>query len=60
MAFVGLAMAFAGFVLAVASLGITDSNSLRLGIVLLGIAVSLVGIMGVVNPAFQKHAIWKK
>ena len=60
MAFAGLGITFLGFVLAFASLGITDSNTARLGIVLLGIAVSLFGILGVVNPAYQKHAIWKK
>jgi len=60
MAFAGLGITFLGFVLAFASLGITDSNTARLGIVLLGIAVSVFGILGVVNPAYQKNAIWKK
>ena len=27
---------------------------------LIGIAISLGGIMGVLNPAYQKNAIWKK
>jgi len=60
MALVGLVVTFLGFLLAVASLGITASNGGRLGIVLVGIAISVAGIMGVVNPAYQKHAIWKK
>lgn len=60
MAFVGLAITFLGFVLAVASVGITGSNPARLIIVLVGIVVSLVGIMGVLNQAYLKHAIWKK
>ena len=60
MAFVGLAIAFLGFVVAVGSLGITDSNSARLAIVLVGIAISLGGIFGVVNPAYQRNAPWKK
>ena len=60
MALVGLAITFLGFVLAVASIGITSSNSTRLVIVLIGTAVSLVGIMGVLNPAYMKNAVWKK
>jgi hypothetical protein len=28
--------------------------------VVLGIIISLVGIMGVINPAYQKNAAWKK
>jgi hypothetical protein len=60
MAGVGLVIAFLGFVLSVASLGLSSSNSTRLVIVLLGIAVSLGGIIGVINPAYQKNALWKK
>lgn len=59
MAFVGLAITLLGFAVAVASLGITSSNSVRLVIVLAGIVVSLVGIMGVLNQAYMKNAIWK-
>ena len=60
MAFVGLAITFFGFLVAFGSLGITDSNTARLGLVLVGIAVSLGGIMGVLNQAYLKNAIWKK
>ena len=60
MAAVGLVITILGFVVAVASLGLTDSNSARLGIVLVGLAVSLGGIIGVLNPACQKTAVWKK
>lgn len=59
MAFVGLAVTLLGFVVAVASLGITSSNTARLVIVLAGIVVSLVGIIGVLNQAYMKNAIWK-
>ena len=59
MGFVGLAVTLLGFVVAVASLGLTSSNGVRLVIVLAGIAVSLIGIMGVLNPAYMKNAIWK-
>jgi hypothetical protein len=60
MAAVGLVITFLGFVLSVASLGLSSSNSTRLVIVLLGIVVSLGGIIGVINPAYQKNALWKK
>ena len=60
MAAVGLLITFLGFVLSVASLGLSSSNSTRLVIVLVGIVVSLGGIIGVINPAYQKHALWKK
>lgn len=60
MAFVGLAITFLGFALAVASIGMTSGNSARLVIVVVGIVGSLVGIMGVLNQAYLKNAIWKK
>jgi hypothetical protein len=60
MAFVGLVITLLGFVVAVASLGITSSNTVRLVIVLAGIVVSLVGILGVLNQAYMKNAIWKQ
>jgi hypothetical protein len=60
MAAIGLVITFLGFVLSVASLGITNSNPTRLGIVLVGIVISLGGIIGVLNPAYQKNALWKK
>jgi hypothetical protein len=50
----------AGFAIAVASLGMASSVNARLIIVLLGIAVSLFGIIGVINPAYLKTAIWRK
>jgi hypothetical protein len=60
MAALGLLITFLGFVLSVASLGLSSSNSTRLVIVLVGIVVSLGGIIGVINPAYQKNALWKK
>ena len=60
MIFVGLVVTFLGFVLAVGSLGITESVGGRLGIVLVGIAISLVGIMGILNQYYLKNAPWKK
>lgn len=60
MAFLGLAVTFAGFLLAASSVGLTASNGLRLLLVLVGIALSLGGILGLINPAYQQHAIWKR
>jgi hypothetical protein len=60
MTFVGLAVTLLGFVIAFISLGVTDSTAGRMGIVLVGIVVSLIGIMGVITPAYQKTWIWKR
>jgi hypothetical protein len=60
MTFVGLAVTFLGFVTAFASLGVTQSTGGRLGMVLAGIVISLVGIMGLIGPAYQKTWIWKR
>jgi hypothetical protein len=57
---VGLAVTLLGFVIAVASLGVASSTSGRLVVVLAGIAVSLVGSLGILNQAFLKNALWKK
>jgi hypothetical protein len=45
---------------AVASLGMSQSTGGRLAIVVAGIAISLVGILGVLNMAYMKTAIWRK
>ena len=60
MAFAGLLVTLLGFAAAVASVGISSSSGVRLVIVLAGIAVSLFGIIGLINPAFQKNANWRK
>ena len=60
MGFIGVIITFAGFLLAAASVGITSSTTGRLGAVVVGIVISLIGIMGVLNPAYQKNAVWKK
>jgi len=56
----GILITVLGFVLALLSLTITSSVNGRLIIVLIGIAVSLTGILGVLNSAFQKKAVWRK
>ena len=60
MVFAGLVITLLGFGLAAASVGLTDGTTGRLVLVLAGIAISLVGIMGVLNQAYLKNAIWKK
>jgi hypothetical protein len=60
MIFVGVLLAFLGFVISVLSLAVTSSVTGRLVIVLVGMAVSLFGILGILNKAYLKNAIWKK
>jgi len=60
MAIAGLIVTLLGFIIAVASLGMSSSVSGRMVIVLVGLAVSLVGIIGLINPAYQKKAAWRK
>jgi len=60
MTFVGLAVTLLGFVIAFVSLGVTESTGMRMAMVLAGIVVSLIGIMGVITPAYQKTWIYKK
>ena len=55
----GLLTTVLGFVISLMSLGLTQSNGVRLGMVLAGIAVSLFGILGLINRAFLQNAIWK-
>ncbi len=60
MKLVGILLAFFGFVISVLSLSLSSSAGGRLVIVLAGIAVSLFGILGLLNRAYLKSAIWKK
>jgi cytochrome c biogenesis protein CcdA len=60
MALVGLVVTFVGFLISAASVGMMSATGGRLVMVLIGIAVSLFGIMGIINPAYQKDAVWKR
>lgn len=60
MGFVGVIVAFAGFLLAASSVGLSSSTTVRLVMVLIGIAISTLAILGAINPAYQKNAVWKK
>jgi hypothetical protein len=56
----GLLVIVLGFGASLLSLGLPLSTGTRLAMVLAGIAVSLAGIMGLLNPAYVKNAIWRK
>ena len=56
---VGLVMAVLGWVLPVLTLVITQSIVARLILCLIGLAISLVGILVVMTKAHLKEAIWK-
>lgn len=60
MVFIGLLVTFAGFLIALLSVGIASGVGARLILVLLGLAMSLVGIIGITNRAYLNNAIWKK
>jgi hypothetical protein len=57
---IGLLITVLGFLLSLFSLSLASSAGARLGLVLAGIVVSLIGIIGVLNPAYVKNAIWKR
>jgi hypothetical protein len=60
MAGIGLIVTLLGFVIAVMGLGMTSSVNMRMIMALVGIAVSFFGIMGLINTAYNKNAIWRK
>jgi len=56
----GVVITFLGFLIALFSVGMTSDTTMRLIISLVGIAVSLVGIIGVLNRACMAKAIWRR
>ena len=60
MVIAGIAVTLAGFACCLLSLGLTSSTAGRLSLVLLGIALSCLGILGMINSAYLKRAIWKE
>jgi cytochrome c biogenesis protein CcdA len=56
----GIFVTLLGFVISLLSLSVASGVNTRLLIVVLGIAVSLFGILGMINPAYLKNAIWRK
>jgi hypothetical protein len=60
MKFAGLLLAVCGWLLPVASLTWTSSLAARFAFALIGIALCLTGILGCLNRAYVKQAIWKR
>lgn len=60
MLWTGIAITILGFLISVLSVGITSNNGARLALVLVGLAACFFGIIGMINPAFRKNAIWRK
>ena len=56
----GIVVTFLGFLISVMSLSITSSVNGRLVIVVIGLFVSLFGIIGLINRTYMKTAIWRK
>ena len=56
----GIVITLLGFVISVASLTATASTGGRMVMVLIGIAVSLAGIIGVLARGYANKAIWRK
>ncbi len=59
MRIVGVVLALVGWLIPVVGITVTQSLTARFVLALLGIAVTLFAIMGVLNKAHLKHAIWK-
>ena len=59
MKLVGILMALIGWVIPVVALTQTQSTTVRFLVAVVGIIISLVGILVVLNGAHQKEAIWK-
>ena len=60
MKLIGFAMAIVGWLIPVVALVMTQSTVTRMTVCLLGLAISLVGILAVLNKAHQTEAIWKR
>ena len=56
---IGVLLVFVGWLLPILTLSAVQSTGGRLFLSLLGIAITLVGILGVLNKLHLKSAIWK-
>jgi hypothetical protein len=57
---IGILVTLLGFLISLFSLTLSSSVGGRLALVVLGLCVSLFGIIGLLNKQFIKNAIWKK
>ena len=60
MRLIGVGVVLGGWLIAMSGLFITTSNAGRIVFALGGIAVSLYGILGILNGYYLQRAIWKK
>jgi len=60
MILLGVVITLLGFVISVLSLGMTSSVGGRMVMVLIGLAMSFGGIIGVLNRAYLKNANWRR
>ncbi len=56
----GLLIMLAGFLLSLLSLTLASAVGVRMALVLLGIAITLFGLIGVLNRAYLKNPLWKR
>jgi hypothetical protein len=56
----GLLIMLAGFLLSLLSLTLASAVGVRMALVLAGIAITLFGLIGVLNRAYLKNALWKR
>ena len=60
MKLLAILIALFGWLLPVAGLTLTASNTARLALCLLGIGICSFAILGMLNRAYLKQAIWKQ
>jgi len=60
MVLIGVLVTLLGFAISLLSLGMTSSVGGRMTMVLIGLAVSFTGIIGIINRAYLKDANWRK
>ena len=60
MRIVGILVALAGWLVPLVALSMTQSTGARFGACVVGIVISLVGILVVLNGFHQQDAIWKR
>lgn len=56
----GALVTFLGFLISIFSLSLTTSPYGRLAIAIVGILVSLFGIIGILNRYYLKNPIWRR
>ena len=60
MKLVSVLLALFGWLLPVVALNMTSSTGSRMFLCILGIGITLFAILGLLNKAHQKEAVWKQ